>query len=147
MVVREFSSFKDILKMDPSRVVGVVFTTLGSIFLLVVMGLYWADQKTTRSSSKITGTVISLDYNNSGSSIPVIEYRHNGKKKILRGSVWSYPPSFEVDEKVELLVNNNDPNKVTMDSFIERYFLISLFGFFAVVFGGIGYALLIFMKK
>ena len=140
-------TFQDILKMDPARVVGVVFGTLGALFLLVVALLYWNDRKTTTSSDRVTGTVINLDYNNSGSAVPVIEYRYHGKKKILIGSVWSSPPAFNVDEKVDFLVNNDDPTNVTIDSFIERHFLISLFGLFAVVFGGIGYGLLIFLKK
>ena len=140
-------TFQNILKLDPARVVGVAFGALGAIFLLVVALLYWNDQKSTTSSDRVTGTVIDLDYNSSGSAVPVIEYRHHGKKKILIGSVWSSPPAFNVDEKVDLLVNNEDPTNVTIDSFIERYFLISLFVLFAVVFGGIGYGLLIFLKK
>ena len=133
--------------MDPARVVGIAFSTLGTVFLLVIALLYWNDRKATTSSDRVTGTVVNLDYNSSGSAVPVIEYRYQGKKKILIGSVWSSPPAFDVDDKVELLVNYEDPTNVTIDRFIERYFLISLFGLFAFVFGGIGCGLLIFLKK
>ncbi len=140
-------AFQQILNMDPARVVGIAFSTLGTAFLLVIALLYWNDRKATTSSERVTGTVVNLDYNSSRSAVPVIEYRYHGKKKILIGSVWSSPPAFDVDDKVDLLVNYEDPTNVTIDRFIERYFLISLFALFAVVFGGIGYGLLIFLKK
>lgn len=100
-----------------------------------------------KASSKVIGKVSSLDYSSSGTAAPIIGYRMNGKKHYFHGTVWTSPPSFDVGEEVELLVNNNQPEQVIVNSFFERYFMISLLAFFAMVFGGIGTALLVFMKK
>ena len=133
--------------LDPALVVGRVFTGIGVISLVLVVVLLWQDKKEVRRSTKVTGTVSSLDYNPSGTAAPVIGYRINGKKHYYHGKIWSSPPGFEVGEEVELLVREGKPDQVIINSFFERYFFITLLSFFAMVFGGIGTALLTFMKK
>ena len=138
---------KQFSQIDPSILVGRIFSGVGLIFMVVVFLLLWLDQKKARNSSRVIGTVSSLDYGSSGTAAPVIGYRVNGKKQYIHGTVWSSPPSYEVGEEVELLISGSRPDQVIINSFFERYFLISLFGFFATVFGGIGVALLTLMKK
>lgn len=137
----------DFLSLDPAIIVGRVFAGVGAISLIIIGLLVWQDQKTARNSSKVIGTVSSLDYSSSGTAAPVIGFRFNGKKHFYHGTVWTSPPSFDVGEEVELLVNNNRPDDVIVNSFFERYFMISLVAFLATVFGAIGTALLVFMKK
>lgn len=137
----------DISKMDPADVVGKVFSGIGLLAFTILVLLWWQDQRAAQHSTKVTGTVSSLEYNSSGLAAPVIGYRHHGQKRYFIGTVWSSPPSFEVGEQVELLVNNDKPNEVIIDSFFERYFLICLLAFFATVFGAIGVLLLTLLKK
>ncbi len=132
------------LSIDPVRVVGAVFTGLGVVFTVVVVALFWSDRSDMQESHQIKGTVESLDYTDNGTAAPVIKYWTNGEKKILVGTVWSNPPSYEIGEEVELLVAPN--GKVTINSFFERFFMIGLFAFLAVIFGGIGVLVLIFLK-
>ncbi len=132
--------------MDPADVVGKVFSGIGFISFIIVILLWWQDHKQAQRASKVTGTVSSLEYNSSGMAAPVIGYRMNGQKHYYVGTVWSTPPSFDVGEQVDLLVNNDKPEDVTIDSFFERYFLITLLAFFATVFGGIGVLLLTLLK-
>lgn len=132
---------------DPGLVVGSVFTGLGAIFLIVTSLIFWFDHKDTEESTMVVGTVTSLDYSSDGTAAPVIRYRFSGEKRILRGTVWSNPPGYDVGEEVELLVSNKNPQNVTINGFFERYFTVLLFGFFAVIFGGIGGLLLYFLRN
>jgi len=132
---------------DPGLIVGSVFTALGAIFLCVTALIYWFDYNNTKDSTVLTGTVTSLDYSSSGAAAPVIRYQFSGEKRILRGTVWSSPPGYDVGESVELLISNKNPHKVTINGFFERYFTILLFGLFAVIFGGIGVLVLYFLRN
>lgn len=132
---------------DPVKIVGPIFTGLGVIFLLVVCFLFWCDRQRTQDSQHITGHVTRLEYNNDGMTAPVVEYRYNGAKKFIVGTVWSSPPAYDVGEEVEILVSNRNDKDVTINSPFDRYFLPGIFAFFSIVFGGIGIALLYFMKN
>jgi hypothetical protein len=135
------------LNIDPITIVSRVFTGVGFVMLMVVLLMLWFDRKQANNSTEVKGTVTSLDYNSSGTAAPVIGYRFSGKKRYFRGSVASNPPSFEVGEEVELLVSNKNPDDVIINSFFERYFAALLIGFLGFAFGGIGLAMIIFMKK
>lgn len=133
--------------INPASIVGKVFSGLGLVFLAVVSVLVWNDMKATNRSISVTGKVDRLEYNNSGGSVPVIKYRYLGRDREYMGTVWSTPPSFEVGEEVELLVDENNQETVTVNTFFERYFLVAFFSLFAIVFGGVGLLVLRFMRK
>jgi len=132
--------------MDPGRVVGYVFagTSLGCLSIILLLMAH--DHKTSRARWAVMGTVIRQDYDAEGAAAPVIVYSLHGQQRSLRGAVWSSPPSFAIGEQVELLIKDDEPDNVIINTFAERYFFIVLLGFFTVAFGGVGTLLLIFIK-
>jgi Protein of unknown function (DUF3592) len=144
---RKGSQAKSFNMSDPGLIAGSIFMGLGAIFLLITGLIFWFDYKKTNESTIVMGTVTSLDYSSEGTAAPVIRYRFNGEKKIIQGTVWSNPPSYDVGEEVEILINNNNPAEATINGFFERYFTILIFGFFAVIFGGIGGLVFYFLRN
>ncbi|MBY0434409.1 MAG: DUF3592 domain-containing protein, partial [Cyclobacteriaceae bacterium] len=110
--------------VDPGKIVGWLFSGFGLVFFIVIAIMFWSDRKSAQNSTHITGKVTSLDYSHDNMAAPVISYRHNGKKHFTKGTTYSNPPSFEIGEEVDLIINNNNPNDVIIDSFFERYFLM-----------------------
>lgn len=80
---------------------------------------------------------------------PVVEFRlKNGEPHVYTSNLFSSPPSYKVDEVVELWYNPADPDDVSLSG-RDRWFIPVLFGVFFLIFGGIGYGGLIYqwLKK
>lgn len=114
-----------------------VFAFIGITFLTVAAGLYWKDYRNTKNSISTPGVVTKLNYQGSGTA-PVVEYVWQGEKRIYSGDVFSSPPSFEIGETVEMLVNADNPYVVVINQVTERYLLVIVFGFIGLVFAFIG---------
>lgn len=137
------NKIKDI---NPALIVGWVFSGVGLILIAVGTILIWSDRSEAAREQVVDGKVITLNYNGS-SSAPVVEFRVNGQRHRIEGTVWSTPPAFEVGEAVRVRITDGNTRTARIDSWMERYFVIVLLAFLAIVFGGIGGALLYFFNK
>ncbi len=131
---------------DPVRIVAPVFMGVGLLFVILTAFFFWKAQKENAHSIHIKGHVTRLDMDSDGLAAPVVEYRLNGQKKFIIGNVRSSPPSHDVGDEIDLLVSNADSGEVTLNDPLDRYFMIGLFAFFGLIFGGIGVLLMVFLR-
>ncbi len=115
------------------KLVGKIFLGIGIILLVPAIIVFANNQKLVDSAVLITGTVIS------NPSQPEIEYNYNGETLVYYSSVTSTPPSYELGEKVEIYVDPEDPSNVLINTFSDRWLLITILGVMGLVFGGIGF--------
>ena len=130
------------LRFNSALLAFYIFALVGTLFFSVACYFLWRDYQITHDSITVTGRVIDLQFgsadHNSG-AIPVIEYTWKGKTNIIYGSTSSNPPAVDIGEKVEVIINRDDPSKVVLNLISERYFLILIFGIMASIFSAIGY--------
>ena len=54
---------------------------------------------------------------------PVVEFEVNGQAYSFDGDTASYPPEYEVGERVEVLYDPNDPNTAQINKYSERWLM------------------------
>ena len=111
-----------------------------SFLMFSVAGVtYYLNEKTIQKSERIIGTVVALESNsdNGDSQAPVIAYEWKGEERKYHSTVYSDPPEYYVGEEVELYIDPEDPEEVIVDTFLERWLVVSIMG-------GAGLFLLIF---
>lgn len=126
-----------LLRLGAGGIIGVVFSAIGGISLLVAAGLAWDLHRDRATRAQVDGTVVAQVRRNRGYR-PVVEYVVAGERYALTGSVGNSDPVFEVGETVPVLVDVNDPREARIDHWTESGFGILFGGFFFLVFGGIG---------
>ena len=131
---------------------GVVFTALTAFFVV-------QKQQTLANSYLTTGVVIGfsvggsevyqqIDRNDRETSYaPVIRYQVNGKEYQVVGGVAASPPMYELNEEIEIYVDNDNPLDITINSFFNKWFMVLIFGLFAVIFDMIGVLILVLKPK
>lgn len=113
-----------------------VFACLGILFITIAAYIWWLDYSVTHNGTKVTGEVIELSYeynNTENGAIPIISYQWESTLRTYQGNVYSNPPSYEVGEQVDLIISADNPNKVVLDSIVERFLLALIFGFLGCV--------------
>src|SRR5689334_5499917 len=104
------------------RIIETVFALLGAVCALAALGAYGAQSKFVKSAERLTGVVVdneaSRNSDNDGYTYaPVVEYSgKDGKPHRFTAGVSTYPPSFGVGERVNVLVSK-DEKKRSIDSF------------------------------
>ena len=124
-------------KIEPGRIFLLIFGAVGVLFLSVAGYIFYSQNQSIGKSDLVTGQVIRMKTNGDGMAAPVFEYEFDGRKWLHASSTYSSPPAYEVNEEVPIYVNREDPADITVDTFSDRWFLISIFGFMGLVFTGI----------
>ena len=124
------------------KLMSLVFGLIGLLFLGIAAGIYYFQSKTISNSDFIQGRVIDMQYSGDGAA-PVITYRSGGKHRTWRSNTFSNPAAYELNEQVALYVNKDNPKDVVIDTFIDRWLLITIFGGIGLVFSlfTIGFAM------
>jgi ribosomal protein L7/L12 len=113
-----------------------IFACLGILFISIAAYIWWLDYSVTHHGTRVTGEVVELSYeynNTENGAIPIISYQWESTLRTYQGNVYSNPPSYEVGEKVDLIISTDNPNKVVLDSIVERFLLAIIFGFLGCV--------------
>ena len=119
------------------KIIMAVFGVVGSVFLAIAGYTFYNQLQAIEKSSLISGRVIRMAVNSEGLSAPVIEYQWDGKKWLYASSTYSKPPAYELGEEVPVYVNQEDPGQIVVNTFSDRWFLITLFGVLGSIFVGI----------
>ncbi len=114
-----------------SKGIGLVFGGIGMIMLGIAFYIYSSQSNQISRSELVMGTVVS------NPSQPTIEYQYNGEVYQYYSSVQSNPPSYVMDEKVEVYVDTDNPNNAIINTITERWFAILILGIIGVVFVGV----------
>lgn len=141
--------------INVGRLVGGIFMGVGSILLAVVAWISVSNYKFAQRAIPVTGTVI--NYNNYESRnddgrhttmyTPTYQYDFNGKTYTYISSTSSSSREYEINEKVNVLVDPDQPEEVLIDSFWDRWFVVVLLGFMGTLFTGLGYLVFRFLGK
>jgi len=129
------------------RLVGLIFMSIGMVMLVVVFYLLYTHQQFEKNALTVKGTVVefqSYESRNKNSSsttmyTPVFEYEFKGKKYTYVSTSSSNIHEYEVGERLDILVDPENPSEVLVNSFMEKWFLPILLGFMGALFTGLGY--------
>ena len=122
-------------KMGLPKIFYWVFGGVGFLLVAIAVVNFYKGLQAEEQYTKVEGVVMKNQFNN-GMARPVIQYQWQGESKLYADNTYSNPPAYERGEKVELFVNPNDPNDVWINSFMGRYFVMTLLGGIGLVFLG-----------
>jgi len=136
----------------PLNWISWIFATVG---LAMAGGAFWAwssSQRYLNEGIETTGRVIDLEYrdsdDSSGTYAPVVEFTdREGTQRIYRSSSSSNPPAYKRGEQVTLYYLPDEPERAMIDGFDDRYLLPAILGVFGLVFGGIGFGIIIYYLR
>ncbi|MEO6095601.1 MAG: DUF3592 domain-containing protein [Fibrobacteria bacterium] len=134
------------------RIIEIVFSIIGAVCAMAAVGTFGTQAKFIKTAEQLTGVVVdnvaSRNSKDDGYTYaPVVEYSGmDGTLHRFTAGVSSSPPSFEVGERVSVLVSK-DGTKPSIDNFGQLWFLPLFLGGFAFVFGGIGGGMMTFRIK
>jgi ribosomal protein L7/L12 len=122
-----------------------------SFLLLVGAGLsYYLEEESIKKSDLIKGRVVSLtpsDHDGTETYAPVVRYVWHEKERTYQSNMYSYPPAYDVGEEVELYVNREDPENVYINSFSDRWLVVTILGGIGSVFLVIAVILTVIGRK
>lgn len=124
-------------KATASWIVGGVFAAIGTVFLCVGLGISWQSLQFL-DAPKADGVIIAM-----GNGVPTAKYKVKNVEYQVKGTVSSKPPAFSVGDKVTVLYKADDPADAHIDSFVERWLFLIIFGGLGAVFAAIGWLTLI----
>lgn len=148
--LKEFEQQRTKLKesgANVGRIVGTLFMGIGMVMLLVVGYLIYSHQQFEKNAKVVKATLTayqsydSRDDDGSTTTMftPVFEYEFKGTKHTYVSNSSSSSKDYEIGEKVDMMVNPDDPKDVLVDSFMGKWFLPLLLGIMGTVFTGMGY--------
>ncbi|HEX8039531.1 MAG TPA: DUF3592 domain-containing protein [Chryseosolibacter sp.] len=129
------------------EIIVYVFAGIGLLFIGVAALLYYQQSGLIRKSDPAKGKVVRLRTGNGSGSAPVVEYEWRGNKYTYTSATYSSPPAYTIGELVPIYVNRDDPGDIIIDTFLDRYFLITIFGGMGFLFVAIGYGVMGALKK
>ncbi len=112
--------------VDKPRAFGTLFAAVGVIVLIFGAFVFNSESSFLNSSDHAQGTVVdqlwkTVDDEDGVTEVtyPIIEYVNARTGKAIRatGSVGSYPPDFNVGDRVEILYDPRNPGLVTVNTF------------------------------
>lgn len=109
--------------------VTAIFLFLGALMMLGGAALnYYLNTESLKNSQMATGTVVSMEpYADGGESVaPIIAYQWQGREMTYHSKTFSYPPAYHTGEKVEIFVNTENPEDVFINSFSDRWLVITI---------------------
>lgn len=138
--------------MKVLKVVQYVLMLIGTIMLLGALYWYQNTHQFTKKALKAEGVVIDLiesrSSNNSSSSYtyaPKVKFNTDkGQEITFTTSSSSNPPSYEVDEKVEVFYLREHPNDAKINSYFDLWGGATIVGMIGSIFLIIGSSILLF---
>lgn len=105
------------LQKEPSKRFFVVFGIIAAVFSIGGVNLFLYDCNLRKSCSARVEAVVVENVRHGGSRsrnsvAPVFEYEFNGTAFRIESNVATYPPRLKVGERVNLLVNPENPGTV-----------------------------------
>ncbi len=131
----------EFLKNKMGCIVGRIFSIVGFILLAIATIVFFNDQNTVNNGVLVTGTVIS------NPSQPVIEYEIDGQTYTHQSSVTSTPPSYVLGEEVSIYVDVDDPTDILIDTFSDRWLIVTILGVMGAIFFVVGIGVSHLLKK
>jgi hypothetical protein len=137
------------------KLVGSIFMGVGVLLLTIAAWFIVSNNQFEKRAKHVKGKVI--DYSSYDSRdddgdyttmySPVFEYEFKGKTYTYTSSTGSSGKDYKIGERVEVLVDPENPEEVLVNSFIEKWLVALILGIMGLAFSGFGFlALRIFGK-
>ena len=135
-------------KLDARVLLGRVFASVGLLLLGVAAALAVSSAGFDRTAERTEGTVVDFRYSD-GSAYPVVRYvsASDGRDYVFGENSGSWPPAYAVGERVPVAYDPEHPGDAHIDSWINLFLGPVICGGLGLVFGGIGAAFLIWMRR
>ena len=133
------------LPVWPSRLFGYVAATCGSLALLVGLSVGAWSASQGWGTLKAQGTVVdvvSQDWGDGDSTVPVVDYSVDGKTFTCRGAIGFSPPLHKIGEQVEVLRRPDQPDSGHINTFLDRWVFPLMFTVIGGIFCVIGFCFL-----
>jgi hypothetical protein len=127
--------------------IGGIFGLFGILFGGIGLIAFLSTRSFLKTSIAREGIVIGLNLDeelNSSTYYPIVSFEFEGKEYHFQSNSGSSPPSFHEGEKVRVNFQAENPYEAKLNSFFSLWGLPLIFGFFGVLFSGIGGSILCF---
>lgn len=126
-------------------IAGGILALIGTIFLCVGGIFGWKIVEFAQGSERVVGKVVRMvhGHGNGNGSKPVVRYVVGGKPYEVEGTISSSPPSFRVGDEATVIYKTDDPNRAQIDSFVERWLFLLVFGGIGALLALIGWSILL----
>ena len=106
------------------------------------IGIYFFIEKERQLANSYLTTGVVVDYIVGDGLAPVIAYEIEGIQYRYISNIYSTPPPYELNETVEIYVSQDEPNSIIINSFINKWLIVTIFASFGLVLDLIGLLLL-----
>ncbi len=118
------------------------FVVMGIGLVMWGLAVYFFIEKNSQLANSYLTTGVVVDYIVGDGLAPVIAYEIEGIAYRYVSNVYSTPPPYELNETVEIYVSQDDPNSIIINSFINKWLIVTIFASFGMVLDLIGLLLL-----
>ena len=128
---------------------GLVGLGMGVGEFFILKNLYEFRSQAQVAMGEVTGYSSSRGSKGGTMYTPLVQYHipapegGSGERFEISGNVRSSSRGYDIGERVAVLYRPEAPEQGRIDSFVEQWLLPLVFGFFALVFGGIASAFLV----
>ena len=111
------------------KLTGILLITGAFICIFISWRKYNTIEGIIQTSERHVGTVVGFDEHRQDEVTkmeyaPIFEYEVNEEKKLIHTSQFSFQKDFETNELVIFYISRNEPSKVFINSFSERWSFI-----------------------
>ncbi|MEO8560235.1 MAG: DUF3592 domain-containing protein [Rhodospirillales bacterium] len=122
------------------RILGMVFGGIGLVMIVVALIFGLREAIATEGMLPTMGQVVA--YQNRK---PVVRFPTSATRNVtIVGSTSSTPPAYEIGQQLRVYYDPAQPTHAVIDTYLERWFVPTLFGGFAVLFSLIGAGFVIY---
>lgn len=109
------------------------YVIMGLGFLMWGLAVFFFVKKQQQLDNSYLASGVVVDFVINEGFAPVISYEIEGVPYQYISSIYSTPPAFDLDETVEIYVDKDDPNNIVINSFVNKWLMVTIFASFGLV--------------
>ena len=133
------------------KFIRLLFGGIGLLFSLLSGAFGFKTQQFIARSRPVAGEVIEMRQGRGSDSpsrsVAVVQFNWEGATQTLVTQVESSPPAYSLGQKVIVRVDPASPDDARVESWLENYFLVTVFGFIGGVFLLISFLMVRFGRR
>ena len=118
------------------------FVVMGIGLVMWGLAVYFFIEKNSQLASSYLTTGVVVDYIVGDGLEPVIAYEIDATQYRYTSNIYSTPAPYELNETVEIYVSQDDPNSIIINSFSNKWLIVTIFASFGLILDLIGLLLL-----
>ena len=118
------------------------FVVMGIGLVMWGLAVYFFIEKNSQLANSYLTTGVVVAYIVCECLAPVIAYEIDATQYRYTSNIYSTPAPYELNETVEIYVSQDDPNSIIIDSFSNKWLIVTIFASFGLILDLIGLLLL-----